>query len=46
MDIMTIPMMVLFALMIAAWVFMPGATAEMTETDTADFEAMPFGSVS
>ena len=43
MDIMTIPMFILFALMILAWVFIPGTLAEMTETETPEYEAMPLG---
>ncbi len=46
MDIMTIPMLILFALMIAAWVFVPGTTVEMTEGETSEFDAMPVASVS
>ncbi len=46
MDIMTIPMLILFALMIIAWLVMPGSPVESTEIETPEYEAMPLGSAS
>lgn len=46
MDIITIAMFILFALMIVAWVVMPGSPVEITEIEMPEYEALPLGNAS